>query len=218
MPPPTLTEVYGDTMVYGDTTCRLCGEVHDPGKYIRENGSSRFKLMQLMMTVRFDASAAAGQQNRMFGILITPSRTYAAHSGPTNAGNTPFLQKATQKGYTACPPRTATGGPHTSFCGTVITPAEYTACYVAQGGYVAGNCAAPRLLEQALEDHRANGWGINFANWFMSEVMYQPGQVGNWTHGLTAESCKTCKNLVPMFLCPNGAPFETLDTNLFSDD
>lgn len=202
-------------MTYGNTACATCGGAHAAAEWIQESSQSRFRLMQLMMKMRLEPAAlaannAANQAPRMFGILLTPNRNYAAHSGQTNNLATPFLAKAQGLGYTLCQERTANGGTHYSQGGYQVSAHSYSNA-LRPGGYPPGCCAAPRLIEQALEDHRANGWPINLTQWHMSEVMYQPNTVGNWTHGLTAPSCATCQALVPLLLCPGPAdPFAAL--------
>jgi hypothetical protein len=169
--------------------------------------------MQLLTAIVFNKYMGFlppdSQQARMFGILITPIGIYAAQSGNWAGGNTPFLIGALGRGYTICPPRTANGPSNTDAAGRPISPALYrSANRVNQGGYAAGNCAAPRLIQQAILDHQAQSVRINPARWSMSEVMYKlnPSEVPapgrqDWIHGLTAFSCATCERLVPILLC-----------------
>jgi hypothetical protein len=219
--------MYGDKLrIYADKPCQLCNHVHEPRYWIHETSNSRFRLMQLVFELKFDklalgnklkppvnrqGIASAAQEDRMLGILTTPNRNYATHSGNTQGGTTPFLRRAVARGYTVCPPRSSVLGARTDINGGTVGAVMY-ANSIRAGGYAPGNCAAPRLVQQAIDDHIANGWAIDLRQWAMSEVMFRKdtGMVPNgggvdWVHGLTAHSCATCDALLPPFLCSDDA-------------
>lgn len=206
---------YGEHYVtYGvSRPCARCGMIHGPGGGIRESSLSRFKLMQLLTTIVFDkhvgVNLAGHQEPRMLGILITPLRTYAAQSGNWQQGNTQFLVNAQGQGYKSCPPRSHDGTGNMDVAGRPIAAGLYRSSNrIQQGGYAPGNCAAPRLIQQAILDHHAAGAKIKLDRCAMSEVMYKSnptdvpqGARQDWVHGLTAFSCATCDQLVPLLLC-----------------
>lgn len=193
--------VYGSTWAhYGTKACSICKKVHLDTKTIKESSKSRFKLMQVLMEVRLSSAwtGASDNEDRMFGLLITPQKTFATHSGDLKGGNTPFLKAALAKGHTlALTQEEKAGGNHTGLGGP-IKPHIYQSAKVG-GAYKPGNCAAPRLVEAAIEDGTVTK---DPSLWAMSEVMYNPsGSNQQWWHGLTAHSCATCDKLVPMLLC-----------------
>jgi len=151
---------------------------------------------------RIVMNAGAGQKF-MIGLLITPAATLVATSGG-NLNNGSFVAAAGRKHYQICPARKATVGVHQSVVGRVIPAGQYMSMQ-AGGASPAGDCAAPRLIERAFE---LNAAPRNLAAWAMSEVFYQPNTQRRtrddlyWVHGLSAHSCATCANLVPLLLCP----------------
>jgi hypothetical protein len=201
---------YGSThQTYGTKVCARCSLAHDAGHHIRETHSSRFKLMRLLVELVLSprlappgTPAAAVNADRMFGVLVTPERTFATHSGELLGGTTPFLLLAAARGMTiALTQEEKANGKHTARVGT-IRQDQYQSAKVA-GAYKPGNCAAPRLIEAALEDPTVTT--RDPSTWSMSEVMFNPsGSNQQWWHGLTAYSCATCEKLVPMLLCPTG--------------
>jgi hypothetical protein len=174
-----------------------------------ETSRSRFRLMQLVVEMGTRSSgnahivhAGAGQKF-MLGLLIAGPHTFVATSG-NNLGNASFVAAANAKGYTICPPRSYSTGVNFSVVGRAIPAGQYMSMQAANAS-PAGDCAAPRLLQQAFQTlgapHQPNTWE-------MSEVFYQPNTQRRtsdnlyWMHGLSAHSCATCQNLVPMLLCP----------------
>ncbi len=142
----------------------------------------------------------------MIGLLKTPTKTFVAASG-TGLTSQAFknTRKAVFPAWVECVARTAAKGPHLSRTGRVIQTAEYSGCQ----GHAAsppGNCAAPRLLEMAFADPAVDRG--TFRQWAMSEIWYLPSPAKMassdlaWTHGISAESCATCANLVPLLCCP----------------
>jgi hypothetical protein len=206
---------YGEQYItYGASRpCARCGIVHSPSAGIRESSQSRFMLMQLLAEIAYNKSKnfniAGNQEPRLLGIQITPVAIYAAQSGDWQQGHTQFLLGALGKGYRICPPRRPDMPGNIDASGRPITPQMYRSTNrVGNGGYPPGNCAAPRLIQQAIHDHRNQGRRINPTRWSMSEVMYKldPAEVPpngrqDWVHGLTAFSCETCARLVPTLLC-----------------
>ncbi|SAL05168.1 hypothetical protein AWB78_07336 [Caballeronia calidae] len=205
--------MYGSQYVlYGATrACPRCAEIHPPREGIQETAISRFKLMQLMFELVYANLHNPGtcrQEDRMFGILTTPLRVYAAHSGPTQNGTTSFLTAACKRGYKICDERSASLPGRIDIRFNEIPAEEYEATYTRGGGYRPGACAAPRLIQQAILDYQHTGQHIDPTTWAMSEVMYKKnptkspaGDGQDWIHGLTAHSCETCARLVPLLLC-----------------
>jgi hypothetical protein len=198
----------GHYLIYGSGFCAHCGARHAAGAQLRETPRSRFRLVQLMaeMSTTFQAGgrplvhAGAGQKF-MLGLLIAGGRTYVATSGG-NLANAAFVAAAGRKGYTICPARRPLVGVNRSAGGRAIPAGQYMAMQAA-GASPAGDCAAPRMIQRALELG-----AVNPAGWEMSESYYQPNTDRRlrddscWVHGLSAHSCKTCENLVPLLLCP----------------
>lgn len=208
--------MYGSNyQVYGAGPCPRTNRPHALASQIRETQRSRFVLMQLIAEMSTAMSGAGGGiarpvmhagagQKFMLGVLLTGGATYVAASGSNN-GNNALVTACMRKGYTLCPPRSATGGVHHAVSGRVIPAGQYMSMQ-APGASRAGDCAAPRLIEQAIATPAALA---NRANWAMSEVFYQPNTARRaqddlyWVHGLSAHSCATCENLVPLLLCPD---------------
>jgi hypothetical protein len=201
--------VYGsDWQTYGSSPCPRCGAAHGAAWQIPETQRSRFRLMQLVaeMGTRStrnarNISAGVGQKF-MLGLLIAGGTTFVATSGG-NLGNATFVAAANAKGYTICTARRYNIGNNFSVVNRAISPGQYMSMQ-APNASPAGDCAAPRLLQQAFQTlpapHQPN-------NWEMSEVFYQPNTSRRtsdnnyWIHGLSAHSCATCANLVPLLLC-----------------
>lgn len=212
--------VYGSQyQVYGAGICPNCQTTHSPQYRIKETQKSRFKLMQFMAEmstiltptpktgVRKKAPVvihAGARQKYMVGILISGGRTLVAASG-NNHHKGEFVRVAKMKHYHICPPRRALSGNNKSVVGRQIPNGQYMATQRA-GASVAGNCAAPRLIQEALS---MPALAKNYQNWKMSEVFYQPNTARRtkdnlyWVHGLSAHHCETCDNLVPLLMCPN---------------
>jgi hypothetical protein len=150
------------------------------------------------------------QADRMLGVLITPAGKYAAQSGNTQGGTTPFLQRAAANGFILCPQRSFDQGNRLGVKGEEISQDLYKGSR-GPGGFPPGACAAPRLIQQAIEDYLQARRTIEPSQWAMSEVMFRnnptqaPTKAGqtDWVHGLTAFSCPTCDRLLPLFLCNN---------------
>ena len=203
--------MYGSThQIYGSKACARCGRYHGRSDQVLETHGSRFKLMRLlvelqltpMLARRTGADVPALNADRMFGVLVTPEKTFATHSGDLLDGATPFLLLAKSRKMTLALTQEEKQGKHTARAG-VIPQHIYQSAKVA-GAYKPGNCAAPRLIEAALKDPDVSHDPMT---WSMSEVMYNPtGSNQQWWHGLTANSCDTCEKLVPMLLCPTGKP------------
>jgi hypothetical protein len=142
-------------------------------------------------------------QKFMMGLLVSPTvpQILVAVSGP-NTNNVAFQAAAGGKGYTICQP---VGAVHQSRIGRAIPNVEYAAAQGVGAG-APGDCAAPRILEAAFAIPAV---AADWANWEMSEIYYQP-HTGrrlqndyHWVHGLSAHSCNTCNNLIPLLMCPH---------------
>jgi hypothetical protein len=207
---------YGEQYeTYGGTICPRCNVAHQAQWQIRERLRSRFKLMQFIAEMATTMHTGPNQiapapyihagagQKFMIGLLDTGALTLVAASGG-NLNNQAFMQAAQRKGYTICGPRKATLGNHVSIVNRPIPAGQYMSMQ-AQGASPPGDCAAPRLIERALELFPAPR---NIAGWTMSEVFFQPNTARrtrddlHWVHGLSAHHCATCANLVPLLLCP----------------
>lgn len=210
--------VYGDSyQTYGGGLCPNCHGTHAPQYKIKETQQSRFKLMQFMaeMSTALTPAVAVGPsrppvihagagQKFMLGILICGGTTLIAASG-NNHSRADFRRVAELKGYRICPPRKATEGVNVSVCGRAIPAGQYMATQSA-GASPPGDCAAPRLIQQALS---MSGVAGSSQMWEMSEIFYQPNTErrtrddSHWVHGLSAHHCGTCDTLVPLLMCPN---------------
>lgn len=143
----------------------------------------------------------------MLGLLVTAEKTFIAASG-TGLAHGGFKEVAKNSGFVVCGPRTASHGTHKSITGLAISADLYQATKD-PSATDPGNCAAPRMLETAFEDA-----GVNktlHGQWRMSEIWFLPKTDTRtreqenglyWTHGASAESCKTCENLAPLLMCP----------------
>jgi hypothetical protein len=146
----------------------------------------------------------AGRAKFMLGLLTDGTTTLVATSGK-NMNNAAFVRVAKLKGYTICPPRGPAVGTNTSLGGRTISNNDYENCQGADANRP-GECAAPRLIQRAFE---IPALMRNRAQWAMSEIFYQPNSEKRleqdlyWVHGLTAHSCATCENLVPVLMCPH---------------
>lgn len=206
--------VYGEGYLsYGNTGCSNCGQPHAIAYHIPETPQSRFKLMQFiaeMGTINAPGHApvvnAGAGQKFMVGLLIAGGRTLVTVSG-NNLLSGAFVDAARRKGYEICPARKPLVGVHKTFSGRVV-PAEQYGAAQAAGASGAGDCAAPRLIERAFELFPVGSAARAANTWAMSEVFYQPNTARRtrddllWIHGLSAYSCATCANLVPLLLCP----------------
>ena len=207
---------YGDKyQIYGAGNCPNCHRIHAPQYQINETQSSRFRLMQFiaeMSTILTPAPPigpsrppimhGSARQKYMIGVLISGGTTLVAASG-TNHNKADFQRVANMKGYQICPPRKALLDINTSLGGRQIPAGQYMATQRG-GASPPGDCAAPRLIQQALSVPALAG---NYNNWAMSEVFYQPNTQRRtrddpyWVHGLSAHHCATCDNLVPLLMC-----------------
>ncbi len=218
--------VYGSRYeVYGAGVCVRCGRAHPAASQIPETQQSRFKLMQFLAEMSTAMAgtpedyvvgrtvgpfrppiidAGAGQKF-MVGLLLAGGQTLVSVSG-NNLANGAFTAAVTRKRYVVCGARKAPVGVHNSVVDRVIPAGQYMATQGA-GASPAGDCAAPRLIERAFELIPA-GPLRDPSTWAMSEVFYQPKTSRrtaddlHWVHGLSAHSCATCQNLVPLLLCP----------------
>lgn len=197
---------YGSThQVYGSRACASCQQPHASWLHIKETHRSRFKLMQFLaeVTARHPNGGIfthdIGNTRYMVGLLISGGTIFVAASGNNNNRIQPAAQA---KGYVLCNRITNPAG-NRSRVGRVIPTVQYQAAQ-APAEPSPGNCAAPRLIQHAC----ANGHAGNYRTWEMSEVYYEPNtgrRTANdsyWMHGLSAHSCGTCENLVPLLMCP----------------
>lgn len=209
--------VYGGSyQVYGAGVCPNCHAAHVPTFQIQESQQSRFRLMQFMAEMSTILTAvpsigptrppvvhAGAGQRFMLGILISGVTTLVAASGNSHTRRD-FVRVAGMKDYMICPPRKALQGPNTSAAGRQIPIGQYMATQRA-GASPPGDCAAPRLIQQALS---MPALAANLQRWEMSEVFYQPNTERRtksdpyWVHGLSAHHCATCDNLIPLLMCP----------------
>ncbi len=170
-------------------------------------------LMEVLPPPGFTPVSIVSAETRgefMVGILICPEKTFVAASGP-GIGNAKLLAVAERKGYTVCKTRTADTMPRTTIHGVAISREHYAGAKDPTASEP-GNCAAPRLIQEATADDAVDKG--KHQQWAMSEIYYLPNtarrtseQQDNalyWLHGLSAHSCKTCEKLVPVLLCPAG--------------
>jgi len=139
----------------------------------------------------------------MIGVLISGHITFAAASGSGNNSG-PFKEVIRKRGYRACKSRSADGsGQNRNLAGNTISRDVYAATQ-ADSASPPGSCAAPRLIQEALDYLPTRN---NWANWEMSEVWYFPandpqakGASDLYTHSVSAYHCRTCQNLVPILM------------------
>lgn len=85
----------------------------------------------------------------------------------------------------------------TSRGGRTVGAAEIRRCSVA-GHPIAGRCAAPKLIHVAQQQNVPRPWSL-------SEVFFDPALANpHHIHLNTAESCQTCRQLLPLLLCKDG--------------
>jgi hypothetical protein len=174
---------------------------HDGGK------PKRYQVIERLRPTGVTAVTAETTGEFMVGILICPERTYVAASGP-GLDNPKFRAIAARKGYSVCKARTVDTVPRTTTRGEPISRELYVGAKDPTAPDP-GNCAAPRLIQQATEDGSIDK--LKRKEWEMSEIYYLPSTAKRtseqnnglyWLHGLTAHSCQTCEKLVPILLCP----------------
>ncbi len=85
----------------------------------------------------------------------------------------------------------------TSRGGVRVSAQMIRQCTVA-GNPIAGRCAAPKLVHYAIAHAVPRPWS-------MSEVLYDPlNQNPHYDHFQTAQSCLSCRQLLPRMLCTQG--------------
>lgn len=198
---------YGSTyQVYGSHACGNCGVPHARFMHVKETSRSRFKLMHFMaeITARHQNGGIfthnMGSQRFMLGLLISGNQILVAASGNNN---NKITATANALGYTVCPAIVNTAG-NRSRVNRLIPQPQYAGTQV-MGDPNPGNCAAPRLIQHATTLPAVKA---NWRAWEMSEVFFHPktshrtASAPYWVHGLSAHSCGTCENLVPILMCP----------------
>ncbi len=136
----------------------------------------------------------------MIGVLRGNNNTFYAASSPADGTAGQLAFRATVQGirfvrFTLCGNIPDQGS--TSRAGSRVTAQVIRQCTV-NGSPIAGRCAAPKLVHYAI--------GNNIPRpWCMSEVLYDPlGQNPHYDHFQTAQSCLSCRNLLPQMLCTRG--------------
>lgn len=139
----------------------------------------------------------------MLGVLVAGKKIFIAASGNNLErvrGTLPKLSHSLGT-FIVCNKRSAQQGNNKTITGSAIEGSEYSQTLVDNDP---GSCAAPRLIQQAMEDHEASQPAIR-GNWEMTEIWYDPNTEADdsYVHGLSAKHCNTCAKLVPLLLCPS---------------
>ncbi|RHW16532.1 hypothetical protein D1610_15720 [Sphingomonas gilva] len=195
-------------LTYGAGRCRACG-LRGASHQIQESQQSRFHAMRfvaemaaqpMMMPAGGFIMTDPNAHKFMVGVLCASGQTLVACSG--NHDNfAPMIAAAARFGYTVAqyqaPPYRARGG-------GALTLAEVQGTHAGGHAPQPGRCAAPKLINEAIARnlHLNGAW----RNWAMTETYYQPSTARRthelynvpppYTHGLSADHCATCANLV----------------------
>jgi hypothetical protein len=139
----------------------------------------------------------------MLGVLRGENGSWFAACSPADGQpGQVALQNAVRNGRVKLPsPMTLVGNlpaaGSTSRGQKPVTAQDVRNCTV-NGQPIAGRCAAPKLIHVAIQQNIQRPWR-------MSEVWFDPALQNNtYRHLDTAESCLTCRNLLPLLLCNQG--------------
>lgn len=144
----------------------------------------------------------------MIGVLRGNNDTYFAACSPADGtpGQIAFAS-ALQAGRFKLPRLTLVGNLPARGAlargGRTVSAQEVRSCTVT-GHPIAGRCAAPKLIHVAAQSATPHPWRL-------SEVWFDPAlQNQSYRHLDTAESCQTCRRLLPLLLCKQGADVDLL--------
>lgn len=187
----------GDTFTgisYGDDRqCQKCGQHHT----INETQ----QVYEVARTI-VDCLPPTGNA-MMIGVLRSSDDLWFAACSPHDgtAGYNAFVASIRTKKH-FLPRLTVVGSlpqnQSDTRSGQTLSARDIRSCTV-NGHPIAGRCAAPKLLHFAVSNNLRRPWT-------MSEVFYDPANLNQiYKDYITAPSCQSCQNLLPLILCKHSA-------------